>query len=57
MAAGVLLVLEAGGRVDGLPTGADPVWDGAILASNGIVHAMLAGMTEPLASAWLGRHS
>jgi len=52
MAAGALLVAEAGGRVDGLPAGADAVWAGAVLASNGLIHEALAGMTEPLGRAW-----
>jgi myo-inositol-1(or 4)-monophosphatase len=52
LAAGVLLVLEAGGRVDGLPQGMDPVWDGAVLASNGRIHEELAGMSRPLSAAW-----
>jgi myo-inositol-1(or 4)-monophosphatase len=55
LAAGVLLVQEAGGRVDGLPAGTDAVWDGAILASNGRIHHHLASLTLALAGAWADR--
>jgi myo-inositol-1(or 4)-monophosphatase len=55
LAAGVLLVREAGGRVDGLPAGADPVWDGAIVASNNRIHHDLSELTRPLVASWLDR--
>lgn len=42
VAAGALLVLEAGGRVSGWPgDAADPLTSGRILASNGLTHAWL----------------
>ena len=54
MAAGAILVREAGGRVNGL-AGADAVWDGSIVASNGRIHDALMRAAEPLARSWVGR--
>lgn len=52
LAAGVLLVTEAGGRVAGWPGDADPpVATGRILASNGAIHADLSA----LAGRWVER--
>ncbi len=55
MAAGALLVREAGGRVDGMPAGVEPVWDGAIVASNAGIHETLMTASVPLARAWASR--
>jgi myo-inositol-1(or 4)-monophosphatase len=57
IAAGALLVEEAGGHVDGLPAGADAVWGGAIVASNGRIHDALTEATQPLGEAWATRES
>lgn len=52
MAAGVLLVTEAGGRVSGWPGDADPpVATGRVLASNGRIHDDLSA----LAGRWVAR--
>jgi myo-inositol-1(or 4)-monophosphatase len=52
VAAGILLVTEAGGRVTGWPGDADPpLVTGRILASNGRIHADL----EALAGRWVQR--
>lgn len=52
VAAGMLLVMEAGGRVTGWPGDADPpLATGRILASNGRVHAAL----EALTARWVER--
>ncbi|HET7462541.1 MAG TPA: inositol monophosphatase family protein [Longimicrobium sp.] len=47
LAAGVLLVTEAGGAVSGWPGDADPpVATGRILASNGLIHTDLTALAE-----------
>ncbi|HEX8245145.1 MAG TPA: inositol monophosphatase family protein [Longimicrobium sp.] len=52
VAAGILLVTEAGGRVTGWPGDAEPpLSSGRILASNGRIH----GELEALAGRWAGR--
>ncbi|HEU4560587.1 MAG TPA: inositol monophosphatase family protein [Longimicrobium sp.] len=52
VAAGILLVTEAGGRVTGWPGDADPpVATGRILASNGRIHKGLWSLAER----WVGR--
>src|SRR5205085_2028821 len=52
VAAGILLVTEAGGRVTGWPGDRDPpLATGRILASNGHVHAAL----EELVGRWVDR--
>jgi len=52
LAAGVLLVTEAGGTVSGWTgDGQPPVATGRILASNGLIHGELAALTER----WVGR--
>jgi myo-inositol-1(or 4)-monophosphatase len=52
VAAGMLLVTEAGGRVSGWPGDADPpLVTGRILASNGHLHAAL----EELTARWVAR--
>jgi myo-inositol-1(or 4)-monophosphatase len=52
VAAGMLLVTEAGGRVTGWPGDVDPpLVTGRLLASNGHVHAAL----EALAARWVDR--
>lgn len=52
VAAGVALVEAAGGRVTGLWDGADPVRTGALVASNGRLHADLLALCAPLADAY-----
>ena len=52
VAAGVVLVEAAGGRVSGLWDGADPVRSGGIVASNGRVHEALRRVADPLAKAF-----
>jgi len=54
-AAGVLLVEEGGGRVSGLPDGADPVHGGALMVSNGLLHDACFAACAPLAAAWTAR--
>jgi myo-inositol-1(or 4)-monophosphatase len=54
-AAGVLLVEEGGGRVEGLPAGAHPVFDGGLVVSNGRLHAALREAAAPLGAAWAAR--
>ncbi len=44
VAAGALLVLEAGGRVEGLDGSAVPPWPETLVASNGLVHDELAAL-------------
>lgn len=58
MAAGVLLVTEAGGRVTGWPgdTGA-PLDTGRVIASNGLVHRELGAVAGRHAAAILGNES
>jgi myo-inositol-1(or 4)-monophosphatase len=52
VAAGILLVTEAGGRVTGWPGDtAPPIDSGRVLASNGAIHADL----EALAARWIDR--
>jgi myo-inositol-1(or 4)-monophosphatase len=52
VAAGILLVHEAGGRVTGWPGDAlDPLDSGRVVATNGLVHAEL----EALLSPWVSR--
>ncbi|HYH80952.1 MAG TPA: inositol monophosphatase family protein, partial [Longimicrobium sp.] len=52
IAAGILLVTEAGGRVTGWPGDAEPpIVTGRILASNGRIHEGL----EALAARWVER--
>jgi myo-inositol-1(or 4)-monophosphatase len=52
VAAGMLLVTEAGGRVTAWPGDADPpLATGRILASNGLIHPAL----EALLARWVGR--
>ncbi len=47
VAAGILLVTEAGGRVTGWPGDADePLQSGRVLATNGGIHAWLRGLVE-----------
>ena len=46
VAAGVLLVREAGGRVSGFHPGKDPVFDEQIVASNSAIHAELLEVIE-----------
>ncbi|NNF57763.1 MAG: inositol monophosphatase [Rhodothermaceae bacterium] len=52
VAAGVLLVREGGGRVAGLSAGADPVFSGGLVASNGRLHEALAEAVGPLREAY-----
>ena len=52
IAAGLVLVEAAGGRVSALPDTADPVYNGGLVASNGHLHASLLELTEPLAEAY-----
>jgi myo-inositol-1(or 4)-monophosphatase len=51
-AAGVLLVEEGGGRITGLPDGADPVFSGGLVASNGRVHEAMCRAAAPLGEAY-----
>jgi myo-inositol-1(or 4)-monophosphatase len=44
VAAGIVLVREAGGRVTGIHGHPDPVFGGTILATNGRIHGALDGM-------------
>lgn len=52
VAAGLVLVEAAGGRVSALPEAADPVYGGGLVASNGLLHAALLDVTGPLATAY-----
>ena len=52
VAAGIVLVEAAGGRVTGLWDGADPVRSGALVASNGALHGDLLGLAGPLGDAY-----
>lgn len=52
VAAGIVLVEAAGGRVSALPEGADPVFGGGLVASNGHLHTFLLEVTAPLATAY-----
>ncbi len=56
VAAGITLVEAAGGRVTGLWDGGDPTRSGAIVASNGRVHAALVALGAPLAEAYRAAH-
>ena len=46
VAAGVLLVREAGGRVSGFAPSKDPVFDEEIVASNSVIHDQLLEVIE-----------
>lgn len=48
VAAGVLLVEEAGGRVSDFGAGLDPVTGGQVIASNGRIHESMASIVAPL---------
>ncbi len=48
IAAGMLLIEEAGGRVTTFEGGDNPLFDGQILASNGRVHDEMLGVVQPL---------
>ena len=52
VAAGVVLVEAAGGRVSPLPASGDPVYGGGLVASNGFLHDALLDLTVPLADAY-----
>ena len=52
VAAGVLLVEEGGGRVAALPDGADPTFDGGLIATNGPLHEALREAVDPLARSY-----
>ena len=52
VAAGIVLVEAAGGRVTGLWDGGDPVRSGGIVASNGRLHDAIARLGDPLAEAY-----
>ena len=52
VAAGIVLVEAAGGRVTGLWDDADPVRSGGIVASNGHVHDALVRLGQPLGEAF-----
>ena len=52
VAAGIVLVEAAGGRVSALPEAADPVFDGGLVVSNGALHEALVELTRPLATAY-----
>lgn len=51
-AAGVVLIEEAGGQVSGLPEGADPVFSGGLVASNGRLHDAIREAAAPLGAAY-----
>jgi len=44
VAAGLLIVKEAGGFVETIRPGGDPLWDGQIIASNGAIFANFAAV-------------
>jgi myo-inositol-1(or 4)-monophosphatase len=48
IAAGIVLVREAGGRIGGLAPGVDPLFSGQILATNRVLHASATQITRPL---------
>lgn len=56
VAAGILLIEEGGGKVEGLPGDGpppgDPVFSGGLVASNGRIQAELAHECRPLGEAW-----
>ncbi|MCH7638584.1 MAG: inositol monophosphatase [Bacteroidetes bacterium] len=52
LAAGVVLIKAAGGRVSGLPGGSNPVFDGGIVASNSLLHGPLEAGARPLGRAY-----
>src|SRR5690606_5861738 len=52
VAAGRVLVEEGGGRVSGLPDGADPVFSGGVVASNGRLHDAMREAAAPLGEAY-----
>lgn len=52
MAAGVVLVEAAGGRVAGLPNGSNPVFDGGIVASNSTLYEPIMAGSEALGRAY-----
>jgi myo-inositol-1(or 4)-monophosphatase len=47
VAAGILLVREAGGYVSDLKGGATMLHGGSILATNGLLHAPIQGLLTP----------
>lgn len=57
VAAGIVLVREGGGRVTGLVTGADPLFDGQIAATNGVLHDAVLDVAAPLGAAHAERRS
>jgi myo-inositol-1(or 4)-monophosphatase len=52
VAAGIVLVEAAGGRVTGLWDGADPVRSGGIVATNGTLHGEVLRLARPLGEAY-----
>jgi len=48
VAAGSLLVQEAGGRISDFSGGAQAVWHGNVVASNGALHAMMLQVTRDI---------
>lgn len=44
IAAGILIVQEAGGKVDDYSAGDDIIFGGKIMASNGIIHDEVLGL-------------
>ena len=52
VAAGVVLVEAAGGRVSSLPASGDPVYGGGLVASNGGLHDALLDLAGPLGDAY-----
>ena len=52
VAAGIVLVEAAGGRVSPLPREAHPVYDGGLVVSNGHLHDALVALTDPLATSY-----
>lgn len=52
VAAGIVLVEAAGGRVTGLWDGADPVRTGGIVASNALLHSDIERLVAPLGAAF-----
>ena len=57
VAAGIVLVREAGGRVEGLVEDADPLFGAQVLATNGRVHAAMRSVAAPLGEAHLRHHA
>ncbi len=52
LAAGVVLIVAAGGHVSSLSEGNDPVFDGGIVATNARLHDVIQAGAEPLARAY-----